>query len=140
MPGPGHAHERRRKAVHRNEDRRLPLGCTSLELAANTLMVRVEDAAGPHFGVWRRNAMIAGHGRVFAVLGNCAWPGGGAIGVQCQARIWLHNEKGAELGCEPSGHAVRADVPGDMTVELRSGEPEGSQRTRQFATVISPGT
>src|ERR1700730_5052453 len=116
MPGPRHAHEDRREAVHRDQRPRSPGLPPPVELGFDPIVVWPKNLAHARGLPAFAQADVSRYRGELAGFRNRRLRARRAVAVDDEARIVLLNQRGIErFRYEPADRAD-ADVPGDMAL------------------------
>ena len=139
LPGPRHALEDRREAVHGDQHRRPAGGLAPVELGLDAPVIGLQDLPHPGGAFGRAQIAIGGNLGELAEGDDGAVHRGIAIAVDDQARIDLADGVGVQrIGqktCDGSG----PDIPGDMALEFRRRQAEVAELSRQAPAAVIAG-
>ena len=125
------AEKRRREGMHRDQDRGESFPLTPIELGADAIVVGQEHVprAGRSFGGGEH--AVAGDLRPRAAYDDRVFGFERAIAVDDQPRVRLRYQDRVEPMRQLGRELLGPDVPGDVALEICSGQAQSFQRTRK---------
>ena len=138
MPGPRHAFEGGREAVHRDQGRWLAGMAPEVEFGFDTIVVGPKNLAHARGLLPFAETNVTRYRRQFADVCNRGLRARRAITVDDETRIILLNQSGIECVRHNAADRGDTDVPGNVAFAIARRNSELSQRARhQIARVVN---
>ncbi len=131
VPRPGLAGQRRREAVHGDDQGHGAAAAEPAQHGLDALVVRVEKGREAHAAVVFGQVQVAGDGPAVAFLAEGLHVARRAVAVDDQSRVARQHGRGVQRVGEAPGELTRPDVPGDVLPAGQFGQAQTVQGLRK---------